>query len=215
MPNFSRLAPLVLVLSLVIPLGPSGQAQAKERPEVFLSFDAIEGEVSRILLTPHGRMEGVLLKDQTLVRFTPIPSTLGLVVGHNVRVEGKGRSRFMLADKLTNLTTGMVLDLSPATSRPRPLQKIEASSVVRDLLGEAGGETKGIVLEDGSQVALTHGLRERIGDILKIGIAIKVRGQGGTYDTVKVIRADWIEFDSGKTFADAKTPARPRSPKAR
>ena len=215
MPNFSCLSPFFFVLCLLSPMWPTGLVQAKERPELFLSFDAIEDEVSRILFTPHGRVDGVLLKDQTLVRFSPINPIPGLVVGASIRAEGKGRQRFMAADKITIITTGIVLDLSPASSPPRPLQKIAVSSVVRDLLGEAGGGTKGIVLEDGSQVTLTHGLRERIGDILKIGIAVRVRGEGGTYDTVKVCRADWIEFDSGKTFAESIRPARPRSPKAR
>lgn len=194
---------------------PSGEVRTVERLRVDLTPVSHEGEVARVLLNPHGDVDGLLLKDSTFIRIRPTVSNPQLVAGSRVRAEGDGTASFVRADKLTLTATGAVLDPAtppPGRPAPRALKTIEDSSSVLELVNNPEGEIEILVLQDGSLVTLPPKLRDEAGDAIKVGTKLTVSGEGGTYGAVKALRADRVQLASGQVFYEPKRPEAPPKP---
>lgn len=194
---------------------PSGEVRTVERLRVDLTPVSHEGEVARVLLNPHGDVDGLLLKDSTFIRIRPTVSNPQLVAGSRVRAEGDGTASFVRADKLTLTATGAVLDPAtppPGRPAPRALKTIEDSSSVLQLVNNPEGEIEILVLQDGALVTLPPKLREEAEDAIKVGTKLTVSGEGGTYGAVKALRADRVQLASGQVFYEPKRPEAPPKP---
>ena len=197
---------------------PSGEVRTVERLRVDLTPVSHEGEVARVLLNPHGDVDGLLLKDSTFIRIRPTVSNPQLAAGSRVRAEGDGTASFVRADKLTLTATGAVLDPAtppPGRPAPRALKTIEDSSSVLELVNNPEGEIEILVLQDGALVTLPPKLREEAEDAIKVGTKLTVSGEGGTYGAVKALRADRVPLASGQVFYEPKRPEAPPKPSNR
>jgi hypothetical protein len=194
---------------------PSGEVRTVERLRVELTPVSHEGEVARVLLNPHGDVDGLLLKDSTFIRIRPTVSNPQLTAGARVRAEGDGTASFVRADKLTLTATGAVLDPAtppPGRPAPRALKTLEDSSTVLQLVNNPEGEIEILVLQDGSLVTLPPKLRDEAEDAIKVGTKLTVSGEGGTYGAVKAFRADRVQLASGQVFYEPKRPEAPPKP---
>ena len=188
---------------------PTGETRSLELPRAKLTPVSHEGEVSCILLNPHGDLDGFLLKDGTLVRVRPTAPIPQLIAGARVRAEGEGTPSFVRADTVTLTSTGAVLDLSTpprALAVPRALTLLDDSSIILQVVNNPEGEIDTLVLQDGSIVKLPPKLRDQAGDALAVGIRLTARGEGGTYGLVKAFRADRVQLASGQIFSEPERP---------
>jgi len=189
---------------------PTGEVRSLVPQHLKLTPVSHEGEVACILLNPHGDLDGFLLKDSTLIRVRPTAPIPQLVAGSRVRADGEGNSWFVRADKVTLTSTGAVLDLSTpprAVRVARVLTMLDDSSIVLQLVNTPEGEIDTLVLQDGSIVKLPPKLRDEAGDTIKVGTKLTLRGEGGTYGTVKAFRADRVQLASGEIFSEPDRPA--------
>ncbi len=194
---------------------PTGEVRTLELLRATLTRVSREGDIARVLLNPHGDVDGLLLKDGFLVRFRPTPTDSRLVVGKRIRADGEGSSTFVNADQVTMTATGTVLDLSsspPAGPVPRALTTLQASSSVVEVVNNPEGEPDTLVLQDGSIVKLPPRLREDAAGAIKVGAKVAVRGEGGTYGAVKALRANQLQLASGQTFYEPDRPSAPPPP---
>lgn len=194
---------------------PTGEVRTVESARTMLTPVSREGEVARVLINPHGDVDGLLLKDGTLIRVRPTAPNVQLTVGSKVRAQGDGTASFIQADRLTLAATGTVLDLSMSPlGRPAPgaLKMLEASSSVLQVVNNPDGEPDTLVLQDGSVVKLPPRLRDEAGESLKVGTKVAVRGEGGTYGTVKAFRASRVQIASGQIFSEPDRPSPPPPP---
>jgi hypothetical protein len=191
---------------------PTGETRSFDLPRAKLTSVSHEGEIACILLNPHGDLDGFILKDSTLIRVRPTAPIAQLIAGARIRAEGEGNSSFVRADKVTLTTTGTALDLStpPRALRvPHALTTLDDSSVVLQVVNTQEGDVDSLVLQDGSIVKLSPKLRDQAGDTLKVGTVLSVRGEGGTYGTVKAFRADRVQLASGQIFSEPSAKGSP------
>jgi hypothetical protein len=194
---------------------PTGQVRTIDAPRATLTAVSRDGDIARVLINPHGDVDGLLLKDGFLVRLRPTPTSSRLVVGTKIRAEGEGTTTFVHADKVTMTASGTVLDLSsfpPAGPAPRALTTLEASSSVLQVVNNPEGEPDTLVLQDGSIVKLPPRLREDADGSIKVGAKVAVQGEGGTYGAVKALRANRLQLASGQTFSEPERPSPPPPP---
>jgi hypothetical protein len=196
---------------------PTGEVRTFDPLHAKLTPVSHEGEVVCILLDPRGDLDGLLLKDGTLVRVRPAAPHPQLIVGSKIRAEGEGTASFVRADKVTLASTGAVLDLSTAhraVRAPRMLTMLDGSSTILRVVTDLEGRIDTLVLQDGSIVKLPPRLRDQAGDSLTVGTMLTARGRGGTYGLVKAFRADRVQLASGQVFAEPeRLPPPPPPPK--
>jgi hypothetical protein len=190
--------------------GPRGEMDPREDDLLPMT---VTGKVQAFTTEPHGRIDGILtytLKDGMLVRVRPTAPNAELTVGSKVRAEGDGTTTFVQADRLTLTATGTVLDFSmPPLARPAPrdLTMLEDSSTVLQVVNNPEGEPDTLVLRDGSIVKLPAKLRDEAGEAIKVGTKLAVRGEGGSYGTVKALRANRLQLASGQIFSEPDQPS--------
>ena len=197
---------------------PTGETRSLDPPRAKLTPVSHEGEVTCILLNPRGDLDGFLLKDGTLVRVRPTAPIAQLIAGARIRAEGEGTPSFVRADKVTLTSPGAVLELSPpprALGVPRALTLLDDSSIVLQVVNDPEGELDTLVLQDGSIVKVPPKLREQVGEALKVGTRLTVRGEGGTYGLVKAFRADRVQLASGEIFTEPERALPPLPPAKR
>jgi hypothetical protein len=131
-----------------------------------ISFQAtiVQGSVAQYLMNPDGFVEGLLLSNNTIVRFPP---HLGQVLTQTVsiqdlvRVEGSFESPGILhASSIIDLQSQRSVVDTPPSSRypppPRPggvaRQPLSASGTIRVLTHGKRGEVNGVVLSDGTVI---------------------------------------------------------------
>jgi len=184
---------------------PTGETRSLDPPRAKLTPVSHEGEIACILLNPRGDLDGLLLKDGTLIRVRPTAPIPQLIAGSRIRADGEGTPSFVRADKVTLTGTGAVLDLSApprAVRIPRALTMLDDSSIVLEVVNTQEGDVDSLVLQDGAIVTLPPRLRDQAGDTLTVGTKLTARGEGGTYGLVKAFQADRIQLASGQVFAE-------------
>ena len=189
----------------------------------------IDGKFAHYRSSPKGDIDGIVLDDGTIARFPPHaiakdnthiqlrPSAPNpqLVTGSKIRADGEGTASFVRTDKLTLVATGVVLEPSTPPGRrsaPRELATLEDSSVVLGVANNPEGEIDTLVLQDGAIVQLPPRPRDEAGDAIKVGTKLTARGDGGIYDNVNALRADYVRLASGQVFAEPRPPLPPYPP---
>ena len=127
----------------------------------------MSGIVQQYLLTPHGEVEGVLLKDGTVVRFPPhLGAALTGIAkpGDEVAVVGflgpaTSYGRAIKALTITNKKNGQTVVDRPPSTPPLPpdvrgltRKPITAVGMVARLLANDKGDVDGLILSGGEQV---------------------------------------------------------------
>jgi hypothetical protein len=148
-----------------------------------------EGNVKQLLLTPGGLADGVLLTDDSAVRFDPVPANrlTALKPGMPLKVAGPFVEDQLHAGLIYLPRAQRIVDLN--VLRPPGPQTEEAGaaavpledkSQVMTFLRTPGGEIETIVLADGAVVKIPPQLQYAASK-LKAGQDVRVTGEGGKY----------------------------------
>jgi len=172
---------------------------------------ATKGKVAQYTLTPRGDVDGLILTDGVEVHTNPGLSTelvFAVHPGDAVTIHGlKARSVPMIAGvEVTNDATGVSVQgaMGPGgRERPTPL---EDQSKVKQVLHGPGGETNGVLLEDGTVVRMPPPEATKLASQLAVGQTLFVRGDGRASPLGKVIMARAIGPDSGNLTTIAAPP---------
>jgi hypothetical protein len=185
-------ASLLLVGSVVAvaaqPLPP--QAPPPPPPQVAnQSGMGIQGTVARLLPTPRGEVDGLLLEDGRLVRFPPHMSAalLGVVgQGDAVVIEGMSgpAGNEIRAWRISNRATGRSVTEAPPTFPPEARawsgRDMRVSGIVRRTLTGGRGEANGAILEDGTVVRFPPHVGEAFANLLVPGARLVAQGYGSS-----------------------------------
>lgn len=171
---------------------PNGETRTVERPRAELARATRSGTVTRVLLNPHGDVDGVVLGDAGVVHFRPQPGAK-IAKGDKITVTGQGTAVFLEADEIT-LASGAVLGASgappaPPATPPAPLGTVEESGAIVEVLLNAEGDPDILVLADGALVRLPPEMADDGAADLKVGARVRVTGEGGTYNGTKTLHA--------------------------
>jgi hypothetical protein len=162
--------PLVLLPTFAQAPGPVPGLCALEA-ERQVQLRTVEGRVDRMLINPYGEVNGLLLGDQIVVKFSSDLSTalIRMVVpGQSVRVFGRNEGHGMLkADVIVNVATGQVvvdslLDAGRGAQLPSDLSASQLTQLsvqgrIEIVLTGPDGDANGVILNDGSIVQFPSG----------------------------------------------------------
>jgi hypothetical protein len=149
----------------------------------------LQGTVARLLPTPQGEVDGLMLEDGRIVRFPPHMSAalLGAIgQGDAVIIEGMTRpvGGEMRAWRITNRTSGRSVTETPPTFPPEPRawsgHDMRVTGVVRRTLTGGRGETNGVILDDGTVVRFPPSVGEAFANILVPGTRLVAQGYGSS-----------------------------------
>jgi hypothetical protein len=150
----------------------------------------VQGDVAQYLMNPDGYVDGLLLSNNTIIRFPP---HLGQVLTQTVtlqdivRVEGFFESPGILhASSIIDLQSRRsVVDTPPSSRNPRPprpgsvaRQPLSASGTIRVLTHGKGGEVNGVVLSDGTVIHFRPPIGMQFAGLLREGNALAATGNG-------------------------------------
>lgn len=204
-------APLRPQTSAAGPNATSPDAAANDAP--------FEGRVAAYVLSPDGRVAGLVLENGRQVSVPPhLGEQLVLLVqpGQQVRVgarrddaRGPGSLR-----TITAVASGLTLSSEPAAHvEPSPLgapgergaasgaalEAMQAAGAIRLQLHGPRGETNGLLLDTGTQIFFPPHVANEAGDWLRRGDSIRVEGYGRTSRYGSVVQATRIEGPDGRT----------------
>lgn len=208
---------LVLAVILILIAGIAAIIWAQQAPSV-------TGTVQQYLLTPHGEVDGVLLKDGTVVRFPPHLGTAlaGIAKpGDDVAVVGflgptTPHGRAIKAFTITNEKTGQsVVDHPPSTPPLPPNMRglahkpLTVRGAVAHLLVNDKGDVDGLILVGGEQVKFPPPNGPVVAKMLEEGKkTVEASGNGTTNTFGTVVDAMSLSMDGQELPLSG--PGRPR-----
>lgn len=185
------------------------QAHAQEPrgprpPPASFQTTVVQGSVSQYLMNPDGFVDGLLLSDNTIIRFPP---HLGPVLTQTVspqdvvKVEGFFESPGILhASSIIDLQSQRsVVDTPPAPQHPRPprpgsvaRQPLNANGTIRVLTHNKRGEVDGVVLSDGTVIHFPPPVGVQFAALLSQGNAVAATGYGTSNEYGRSLEATAI-----------------------
>lgn len=151
----------------------------------------VSGVVRRFLINPEGDVDGMLLVDNTLVRFPPHVGTqvaAALSPGDAVTVSGVAQAGGTLrARQIANTKDGRsIADQPPPADAQRPpkllagvgLVKLKATGRVLRVTNAPQGEPDGVLLTDGTVIKLAPPAAAQFPTLLQPGAAVAAQGYG-------------------------------------
>ena len=215
------LVPLLLMASTAAALAqpaPPPPSQPQPQPPQIASQSGTEllGTVARLLPTPQGEIDGLLLEDGRLVRFPPHMSAalLGVVgQGDAIVIEGMqgpagGEVR---AWRITNRATGRSVTEAPPPFPPGPRawsgHDMRVTGSVRRVLTGGRGEANGAILEDGTVVRFPPHVGEAFATLLVPGGHLAAQGYGTSGPAGTAIEA--MALGASQTTLMSVGPRRP------
>jgi hypothetical protein len=150
---------------------------------------SIHGSVGQYLMNPDGLVDGLVLSDNTIVRFPPhLSQQLVQIVRpqDSVRVDGLFEFQGMIhASTITNASTQQsVVDTPPSAQNPPPppnsyaRQPMSASGVIKALTYAPRGEIDGAVLDNGTIVHVPPPVGMQYTSLFRIGAPLAASGYG-------------------------------------
>ena len=144
-----------------------------------------KGKVVQYTLAPGGRVTGLILADGTEVRMRPWLSTalvFSIKPGDEISIRGlKARNaQVVAAVTLTNLASGAVVSGAVGDHQHGEGPRMDVTGKVKMALHSLHGDVDGVLLEDGTSVRLPPHAAHMLGDLLKPGNTVVVRGFGTT-----------------------------------
>lgn len=168
----------------------------------------VTSSVERFLVNPDGNADGMILANGVEVYFAPHLSTAVLTaiqVGDRITVYGVlPMAEPMIAAVVIEAANGTRIEdhglptrKLPGTAgehriKARQGSKLEVEALVRRTLHGPNGETRGVLLDDGTTVVLPSHQGEVFFDLLSPASRLTVRGSGLVTEMGKAIRADEI-----------------------
>jgi hypothetical protein len=166
------------------------RAQEPRGPAASFQTTVVEGSVAQYLLNPDGYVDGLLLSNNTIIRFPP---HLGQVLTQTVslqdvvRVDGFFESPGILhASSIIDLQSQRsVVDTPPSSRYPRPpragsvaREALSASGTIRVLTHGKRDEVDGVVLSDGTVIHFPPPVGIQFATLLREGNALAATGTG-------------------------------------
>lgn len=178
----------IMFASLLL-VGSSVVVAAQPAPPMAAQDGSVtQGTIARLLPTPAGEVDGLLLDDGRLVRFPPHLSTALLAVvgqGDAVVVEGMrlqdGANGEIRAWRITNRSTGRsVTDAPPPQPGPRnwAARDMRASGTITHVLAGPHSVPNGVILDNGTVVRFPPHVGEAFADRLRPGNRLTAQGYG-------------------------------------
>jgi hypothetical protein len=168
----------------------------------------VTSSVERFLVNPDGNADGMILGNGVEVYFAPHLSTAVLTaiqVGDRITVYGVlPMAEPMIAAVIIEAANGTrIEDFGlPTRKSPRMLaedriklperSRLQVEALVRRRLHGPNGETRGVLLDDGTTVVLPLHQSEDLSALLSPASRLTVRGAGLVTEMGKAIRADEI-----------------------
>ena len=190
----ARLSSVFLSLVALADLkSPDARAQEPRGPlpsSASFQTTVVQGNVSQYLMNSDGYVDGLLLSNNTIIRFPP---HLGQVLTQTVslqdvvRVEGFFESPGILhASSIIDLQSQRsVVDTPPSSRYPRPPRPgsvarhaLSASGTIRVLTHGKRGEVNGVVLSDGTVIHFPPPVGMQFTALLREGNALAATGNG-------------------------------------
>ena len=152
-------------------------------------MSSIWGTVAQYLLNPDGIVDGLLLSNNTVVRF-PLHLSQQLVQTvrpqDSVRVDGFFEFQEVIhASTITNLNTQQAaVDTPPSAQNPPPTpnpyarQPMGTSGIIKALTYAPRGEIDGAVLDNGAIVHVPQAVGMQYATLLRIGAPLAASGYG-------------------------------------
>ena len=185
------------------------------RPEKEPFSAEVEGTVSQYLLNPRGEVDGLLLDDQTIIKFPPhLARELVEVAKPKERVRANGH---LEADKL--LKGHVIVNLESAKAireiKPTPperagshgsLQPFSISGVIRVIKRNPHGEIDGVILADGTLLHFPPHAGRQFANLFREGGSIAGVGFG-TFNDLGCTIAVAMLGRSGDSLALVEPPS--------
>jgi hypothetical protein len=181
---------LLALTDLTIPKARAQDPRDPRPPAASFQTTVVQGSVAQYLMNPDGFVDGLLLSDNTIIRFPP---HLGQVLTQTVspqevvRVEGFFESLGILhASSIIDLQSQRsVVNTPPSAEHPRPprpgsvsRQQLSASGTIRVLTHGKRGEVNGVVLSDGTVIHFPPTVGVQFAALLREGNALAATGYG-------------------------------------
>jgi hypothetical protein len=190
-----RLAYHYLWLLLLIDVTTFHKAHAQEQggpriPPASFQTTVVQGVVAQYLMNPDGFVDGLLLSNNTIIRFPP---HLGQVLTQTVspqdivRVEGffESAGTFHASSIVDLQSQRKVADYPPPPGRPPPprpgslpRRSLNANSTIRVLTQGKRSEINGVVLADGTVVHFARTVGTQFAALLREGNQFAATGYG-------------------------------------
>jgi hypothetical protein len=193
------------------PPPPGGAAQAT----------SIRGTVSQYLMNPDGLVDGLLLSDNTIVRFPPHMSqqlVQAVKPQDSVRVDGFFEFQGMIhATTITNANSQQsVVDTPPSPQNPPPVpnpyarQPMSVSGIIKALTYAPRGEIDGAVLDNGTIVHVPPPVGMQYASLFGVGAPLVASGYGTTNAYGRSMEATAIGPSASQMQTVAAADYRPR-----
>ena len=183
---------------------PPGLARspAGDQPDALLQTTVVQGPVAQYLMNPDGVIDGLLLTNNTTVRFPP---HLGQVLAQTVnpqdvvRVEGTFEVPGTIhASSIVDLESRRSVVEAPPSQKyprmPRPgsvtRQPLNASGTIRVLSHAKRGEIDGAILSDGTVLHFAPSAGSQFSALLQEGHALAATGYGTSNEYGRSLEAD-------------------------
>lgn len=188
---------------------------------------SLQGTVVQYLTNPRGDVDGLLLGDNTVVRFPPhLGAQLVQVVAPQSTVKVDGYSAFagtIRATTITNTATSQaVTDTPPAPGNPPPpppfsaetRQQINASGTIKALTHAPRGEIDGAVLSDGTVIHFGPDNGAQFANLLVLGQPFAATGFGSVNQYGKSLEAIAVGASASELQSVVAGRGHPRGPGA-
>ena len=184
-------------------------------PPTSFQTTVVQGSVAQYLMNPDGFVDGLLLSNNTVIRFPP---HLGQVLTQTVspqdivRVEGFVESpRTLHASSIIDLQSQRsVVDSPPSPGHPHPprpgsvpRQQLSANGTIRVLTHGKRGEINGVVLSDGTVIHFPPPVEMQFAGLLREGNQFAATGYGTSNEYGRSFEATAIgpSMNQLETFA--------------
>jgi hypothetical protein len=196
------------VVAISVPvLAIGGEALAKGKSKGKAPAASVDAKFGRWLLTPNGKISGILLDNGGIVRVhhDAVKDT-SLKSGDALHVDGKSKGNNLVVHaKITKGTAVVVDDTAHIKGAGKGKGKgttglvdLTATSKVSVLFIGHHGKVAGIILDDGTVAYAPH-KTDLSTFSLKKGDAVSVSGKGGSYALGRALMIKTIKLPNGDT----------------
>jgi hypothetical protein len=200
---------------LILPDVRAQEVRVAGNPSASSQTTLVQGSVAQYLMNPDGFVDGLLLSDNTIIRFPPhLGQVLVQTVSRRdvVRVEGFYESPGSLhALSIIDLQSQRsVVDTPPSPRHPPPprpgsvpRQPLSASGTIRVLTHGKRGEVDGVVLSDGTLIHFPPPVGVQFAALLREGSPLAATGSGISNESGRSLEATAIgpSMNQLETFA--------------
>lgn len=173
------------------PLPGAQQPVPPAPPDRATQATSVRGTVSQYMMNPDGLIDGVLLRDDTIVRFPPhMSQQLVQTVKPQDLVSVDGFIEYQGTIHATTMTNPAsqqsVVDIPPSPQNPPPgpgqevRQPMSATATIKVLTHAARGEIDGAVLDNGTIVHFPPPVGTQYANFFQVGAPLAAVGYGTT-----------------------------------